>query len=279
MSVNFLNETYYLSVLKNCDQNQRFIQWQNDGGTLLGNKNLGCGINSLTFLGVLTRKQGELLVKIVNSRGTSFSDMMNLVYNFNGGNQQYLFSFDISTQNLVDNFIRTLTNLLCENCCTIAKLMRYPDNTPLQNAPLCNKQILTSGHSIVFSKIKGEIYAIDPQQLTLRKSIDIAKAFKAWNNNCYVQIYLMFNKKQTFVVPNYQPMDIDNLSGPPLSLLPDRGPITDYVSDEMEIDYDISQTDEDAMEIDGGRKKKTKKLKNKNKKNKNKTLKFKLTKK
>jgi len=50
MSVNFLNETYYLSVLNNCDQNKRFVQWQNDGGTLLGNKNLGCGINSLTFL-------------------------------------------------------------------------------------------------------------------------------------------------------------------------------------------------------------------------------------
>lgn len=78
MSINILGvEEHYLSVLQNCDDANRFNAWQATGGALLNNRNLGCGINSLTYLGIFTRRQGENLVNVVNARGTTFDEMMN----------------------------------------------------------------------------------------------------------------------------------------------------------------------------------------------------------
>ena len=253
MTVYLAGQTYYLSVLENCDDENRFNYWQATGGALLNNRNLGCGINSLTYLGIFTRQQGEALVNVVNARGTTFDEMMNYVFNRTGGNPQYKLQSSIRTQQDVQNFINELTTLLCEGCCTIAKLMRYPDNS--ENPLLCNGDALTSGHTIVFSKNGGILYATDPQQGTRRRSDNAAAAYTAWRRNCYQEAHLMFN-----IQPDNRttvPMDIANAT----DVLPDHGPIDDI----GQIDYRNTI----PMDIGGGKnKKKNKKSKKNIKKNK-----------
>jgi hypothetical protein len=158
-------EQYILTTLNNCNDRERYDAWNDAGGTLLGNKNLGCGINSLTYLGVFTRAEGESFVKILNERGTTFTELMNYVYNKNGQRPQFCFYFDISNLENARVFTRTLESYLCDNCCTIAKLMRYPDEATV--APLCNGVRLTSGHTIIFSKRNGIINTIDPNNKLL----------------------------------------------------------------------------------------------------------------
>jgi hypothetical protein len=245
MTIYLGGQTYYLSVLQNCDDENRFNEWQATGGALLNNRNLGCGINSLTYLGIFTRQQGEGLVNVVNARGTTFDEMMNYVFNRNGGNPQYRMPASIRTVDHVQHFIDHLTNILCEGCCTVAKLMRYPDN--YQNPPLCHGEALTSGHTIVFSKNGGILYATDPQQGTRRRSDNAAAAFAAWQRNCYREVHLMFN-----IQPDYRhtvPMDIDDAA----NVLPDHGPIDDRTQ--------IDNGDTVPMDIDGGKTKNSKQSK------------------
>jgi hypothetical protein len=244
MTVHLAGQTLYLSVLQNCDDENRFNAWQASGGALLNNRNLGCGINSLTYLGIFTRQQGETLVKIVNARGTTFDEMMNYVFNRNGGNPQYRIAASIRSLDHVQIFINELTNILCEGCCTVAKLMRYQDNS--QKPPLCHGKALTSGHTLVFSKNGGILYATDPQQGTRRRTDDAAAAFRAWQRNCYQEVHLMFN-----IQPDNRgtvPMDIDIDDA--ANVLPDHGSIDDR-----------DNRDTVPMDIDGGKSKNSKKSK------------------
>ena len=229
MTVYLAGQTLYLSVLHNCDDETRFNEWQATGGALLNNRNLGCGINSLTYLGIFTREQGERLVNIVNARGTTFDEMMNYVFNRNGGNPQYRLEGNIRTVDRVQNFIDHLTNILCEGCCTVAKLMRYPDNS--QNPPLCHGEALTSGHTIVFSKNGGILYATDPQQGTRRRSNDAAAAFRAWQRQCYQEVHLMFNIQPDNRETIPMEIGIDDAE----NVLPDHGPIDDRETVPMDI--------------------------------------------
>ena len=249
MTVYLAGQTLYLSVLQNCDDENRFNEWQATGGALLNNRNLGCGINSLTYLGIFTRQQGETLVNVVNARGTTFDEMMNYVFNRNGGNPQYRLASSIRTLDDVQIFIDQLTNILCEGCCTVAKLMRYPDNS--QNPPLCHGEALTSGHTIVFSKNGGILYATDPQQGTRRRSNNADAAFAAWQRNCYQEVHLMFNIQPDNRETVPMEIDIDDAE----NVLPDHGPIDDRET----VPMDIS---------DGGNNKKSKNSK-KTKKSKN----------
>jgi hypothetical protein len=197
MDISPPKETYFLSVLQNCNMDERYKTWK---GPLLKNKNIGCGINALTFLDVFTRDEGEQLVKIINKRGTSFEEMMNMVFNKNKTTPQTLIEYSIDTLDNVKDFFENLKNMLPNNSCTIAKLMRYPDNgTPVK----CNGGSLTSGHSIVFSKNNNKLYYIDPQQEKLKESEDYNLTFKVWSKQCYKYVYLMFNKKQLYITPNY----------------------------------------------------------------------------
>jgi hypothetical protein len=222
-SINFGGgPTYYLSVLTNCDDETRFQQWKDAGGALLGNKNIGCGINSLTYLGVFTRPQGAQLVDILNARGTTFDEMMNYVYSRNQV-PQIKIPFDISTLLGVQYFINALTDLLCEGCCTIVKLMRQPE-TPQTQFP--------AGHTIVFSKNGGVLYATDPQQGTRRRSDNPNLAFTAWQRGRYWQAHVMFNMNgnQEFLLQNNNVVE-------EIQLLPDHGPIDDRETVPMDIDY------------------------------------------
>ena len=54
--------SYKIAVLDNCKSEDRFKAWKDSGGTLLGQKSIGCGINSLTFLGIFDQNIGNNLV-------------------------------------------------------------------------------------------------------------------------------------------------------------------------------------------------------------------------
>jgi hypothetical protein len=264
--INIFGINYPLAVLKNCNDNERYEKWLREGGTLRGNRNLGCGINSLTYLNVLTRKQGEALVDVVNNRGTTFLEMMNYVFNNNGKNHIISYNIPIRTNNEAHQFTEILNKLLCNNCCTIAKLTRYNDNTPINNIPLCNNNRYTSGHTMIFSKTNNVIFAIDPQQQT-RRQHNINKAFQSWQRNCYVSVKLMFNLIPISVPKQLTvPMDIDEEQL--LNRFPNHGPIQQ--SEPMDSAYLPEQTQQ-PVPMDIGGNKKYRKYNKSNKKSKSKS--------
>jgi hypothetical protein len=186
---------YFLAVLDNCDSDKRYKKWKRDGGTLLGRTDKGCGINSLTFLGVLPRNIGEQLIPHVEQNGTTFVDMIKYVQQYNDtqnkeDNTTFIeIFFEIETN---DKIVRFLNNLqyfmLPENSCTIAKLTRNIDKTKRAHNSCIN---LTAGHSVIFSKEKGNLYTIDPHLMQNRARADL-KIFESWNYNCYETVSLIF---------------------------------------------------------------------------------------
>ena len=182
---------FRLSYLKNCNSKERMNEWIRSGGTLRNNRTIGCGINSLTFLGVFTRQEGESYVDRICSSGTPFVEMMRYVKKYNNNNIDYQeVIFDISTDQLKVDFLNKLTDILPNNSCTVAKLNRLRDISkrpvPCQN--------FTKGHSIVFSKENEELFTIDPQ-INFIKKRDDSKLIPSWNKNCYISVSLIFQKK------------------------------------------------------------------------------------
>ncbi len=232
---------YHLSVLRDCNTAARFDAWKESGGTLLGLKNLGCGINALTFLGVLSREEGERLVPLVNSRGTTLMEMMSFVYR-GARVPQFERYFPIRTLEEVSTFLATLNRLLKNNECTIAKLMRFPESTPIGAEPRCvidgRSMQLTPGHSIVFSKDEsGSLLWLDPHiEIPPKPSVDASKALKSWSRQCYVAVGLLFNSSGTQrqnQAPTAVPIDVRIISQDDL---PDHGPYAyNYPDIEMEM--------------------------------------------
>ena len=181
---------YRLGHIPNCNFRNRFNQWEAAGGTLRKNKNIGCGLNSLAFLDIFTRQQGEALVDVIDAKGTTFLQMMSYVYRSMGVDVKIVErNIPIRTEVEVQQFLDTLLQDLPDNSCTVAKMMRYPDTGPPVD---CNGKNLTSGHSIVFSKNGNQITAIDPQQMSVRENINASSSFKAWQKNCYISISLIY---------------------------------------------------------------------------------------
>ena len=88
---------YQLCVLENCNSKDKFEQWKKDKN--LGNiDDIGCGINVLTYLGMITREEGTQLVLdmkekfdkskdsegVEQFKGTPFIEMMNYAFNKDG---------------------------------------------------------------------------------------------------------------------------------------------------------------------------------------------------
>ena len=270
---------YWLCSLSNCDSANRFDLWMKEVPQgLSNNRSIGCGLNALTFLGVFSINEGTQLVNVISRRGTTFEEMIKFAWNKNTTKYPIIgFPHSINTIETATEFTNTLQRILPDNHCTVAKLMRYPDDTPEQNVPLCSGNLLTSGHSIVFGKNNNTLYVIDPQQGTNRKH-DVKRAFKSWQIQCYKAIYLMFTP-----VPNSQPVKLkvnENMSNIPLNILPDHGVPMDvdenyqqYLPEEgvqMDVDENYQQyipEESVQMDVSGGKKSKKNKKSRKNRKN------------
>jgi hypothetical protein len=142
-----------LLIFSNCQGIARFNAWEETGGTLLGNKSIGCGINSLCFLGVFTKELGEHLVKNILPSGTTFLDILYYLNALSSSKVIYTeHVYNLSTLPDLTNTLNLLHQLMPENSCTIVKLNRPSDML---------------GHTIVFSKENDILYTLNEERLPL----------------------------------------------------------------------------------------------------------------
>ena len=216
-------ETYHLSVLPNCNWRERLEKWKiyGKGGlkdlkTNKVNISVGCGINTLVFLDIISREYGEKIVDYIatyKKSGTSFREMMSYVFE-KSKTVQHLRNFEIDTLEKTKHFIKYLMDHLCDNCCTIAKLARYPDENYKDSETRCHGNYVTPGHSIIFSKEGDKLFTIDPQQSksfltmdntysSLEKDARAEKIFNLWNRQqCYKNVLLMYHRGEKTMKPN-----------------------------------------------------------------------------
>lgn len=148
-----------------CNAADRMEKWRASGGTLNNNRNIGCGINTLTFLGVFDRATGQRMVTALASdpasTGTSFLDIMRYVTRHAGlaqrGERINELAGYINTTVLLREFISWIDAALPINACTIIKT----------NRDLAGE---LPGHSFVISKDSaGTMYVVDPQTMHVHK--------------------------------------------------------------------------------------------------------------
>lgn len=184
-----MSKPYTLVVLNGCNGAERFNAWKETGGALLKRKDLGCGLNSLTFLGIFTRSQGEALMGRIGPMGTSFQEILNHVTIANNNEFVYIAgTHSIMNTDEKENFVNYLRDNMPANTCTIVTLNRHPNK--LQRNEKCKK--VTPGHSLIFSKDSNNaLITIDPQQENYRPQ-DNAKMFKSWETQCYISATMVY---------------------------------------------------------------------------------------
>lgn len=164
-------DTLSLVTLSGCDSRDRFEFWRQSGGTLQNNRNIGCGINSLTFLGVFSREDGAKLVDALASNpglGTSFRDMMQ--YTANHAVRSHTEFSEIAgyvnTETSLRGFVSWIYSNLDLDQCTIAKFNRDIAGTK-------------TGHSFIFSKdSEGHLLVVDPQTMYIGSVYDSSGAIQ-----------------------------------------------------------------------------------------------------
>lgn len=171
-----------LLIFSNCQGIARFDEWEKTGGTLLGNKSIGCGINSLCFLGVFTKELGEHLVKNILPSGTTFLDILYYLNELSSSKVIYTeHVYNLSTLPDLTNTLNLLHQLMPENSCTIVKLNRPSDML---------------GHTIVFSKENNILYTFDPQAMKKwerRDDTHDSSIFSAWKAENHISLSAVFD--------------------------------------------------------------------------------------
>jgi hypothetical protein len=180
-----------LYVVPNCDSLERFEKWKNacknEGlaqyrhpktkellqlGFVNNEYELGCAINSLTFLEIFTRQKGKNMVKNLTEK-TSFDQIIKYVSKHNLSKKYTEFTLPLNSAYDVTIFLNLLTSLLelsgsGSNNCTVVKLNR-----------------LIGGHTVIYSIENHILYFIDPMigQIKPRLPNTDDKIFNAWKNN------------------------------------------------------------------------------------------------
>lgn len=216
--------SWHLLQLPDCTPTKRYDEWQKLGA-LGGEKSIGCGLNALAFLGIFTREQGLALLSELKARddghGTSFREMMSFVFKA-GSHDITQHEYDITTLEGIHLFEQDMKSRLRDGSCTVIKLLRIPE-TNERNESMDGKVELT-GHSVVLSKVHGEIILIDPQQGKLKKH-DSVKALKVWGDLGYQYVYVMgtnspkvhghvshraIDQELASGIPTFRPMNVEN---------------------------------------------------------------------
>lgn len=183
-----------LFAFNQCNAKAKFADWLRSGGSLLKNPNIGCGINTLTMLGVFSRKDGEEMVRGLASdpqrRGTSFFQIMQYVFHRNGRNHPMneLTGY-IDTPSRLNHFFHWLSVKMGLETCIIVKF-----NRDLQPDIL--------GHTVLIHKdATGSMTIYDPQaEREMPLVPDSTPLFNAW---------ITQNNFSTASVILYRDTDID----------------------------------------------------------------------
>lgn len=161
-----------MAAFLNCNAENRVVQWP---GPLNGDSSVGCGINALTFLGLLSMTEGtQLQVQIASQGGTSFGTIMKYILNklhIEGTLAEAV--FPVNSEGDVHNILFEINANMFPDQCIIVRLNRASG----------------AGHAIVFSKT-DVLRTIDPH-INARPVIypaaptaDIARTtFKAWSKD------------------------------------------------------------------------------------------------
>lgn len=163
------------------NENNEIVKWE----PLNDNTSIGCGINSLTFLGIFTREIGVKLANNISFMGTTFAEIMYFL-NEIGNNPHNLKEYitDVTTVEKLTDFLNILFSEIPENTCVIAKLNRFTNGL---------------GHTLIFSKQKDgdidKLYTIDPQNGKIWERNTVTsdeKIFNVWNKNQIISVSLIF---------------------------------------------------------------------------------------
>jgi len=192
----------------NCDLDKRIAY-----KCLNSDKDSGCGLNVLTYLDLITRKDAAYLHKrlktcIINNPhntdncfGASFDDYIKLINHNLPSKQSGFFykeiKFDILSnegidKNKIENFYKFLS-YLPDNSCILAKLNRNKD--PEKRILLSNGHVVvaSNGHAVAFGKKDGKIYSLDPQQEKTRNynKERLQEIEKSWSYQKYESISII----------------------------------------------------------------------------------------
>lgn len=149
-------------VYSQCNVRATFNNWEKQGGALLNIKTIGCGINALTFLGLMSRDKGNAMVqKLVNDPttvGTSYAEISQIV-NFNMRNNYTILNeviTNIADREHVQDLLLWILNYSENNACMIVKLNRDRIGSE-------------TGHTLIISKLEDDLWIVDPQTVVMYK--------------------------------------------------------------------------------------------------------------
>jgi hypothetical protein len=187
----------------NCDLDKRIAY-----KCLNSDKTSGCGLNVLTYLDLITRKDAVYLhkrlktcineLKLLNPRnphtdncfGASFDDYIKLInHNLPSKKSGFFYkeiNFNILSnervdKNKIEEFYKFLS-YLPDNSCILAKINRNKDPE--------KRDFYSNGHAVAFGKKNGKIYSLDPQQEKTRNyNKERLQEIKiSWSKNKYESI-------------------------------------------------------------------------------------------
>ena len=189
-----------LLAFNQCNAKEKFADWLRSGGTLLKNQNIGCGINTLSMLGVFSRKDGEEMVSELASdpqrRGTSFFEIMQYVFHRNGRNypMNELTGY-IDTPSRLRHFFQWLYIKMGVDTCIIVKF-----NRDLQPDVL--------GHTVLIHKdVTGSMTIYDPQaEREIPLVADTTPLFNTWIHNNGFNTASVILYRDTDIEPDQMPL-------------------------------------------------------------------------
>ena len=192
------------------DYNQENKSWAEQGGTIRGEKSIGCGINTLLYLDVIDRNQGEQMVsslQVNRGVGTSFVDMLNSIrLKYNSPPLYELrteLGFPVSTDSLSNFFLFILNN--------------YPDRALIMIKLNRDNPLFPLGHSVVLHKVGRSVWTLDPQQMTERKSFDLDDPLNATNLSKIANVFSN-NRFNSISVGYFKNSEVHNLQSVAITL-------------------------------------------------------------
>jgi len=192
------------------DYNHENKSWAEQGGTIRGEKSIGCGINTLLYLDVIDRNQGEQMVsslQVNRGVGTSFVDMLNSIrLKYNSPPLYELrteLGFPVSTDSLSNFFLFILNN--------------YPDRALIMIKLNRDNPLFPLGHSVVLHKVGRSVWTLDPQQMTERKSFDLDDPLNATNLSKIANVFSN-NRFNSISVGYFKNSEVHNLQSVAITL-------------------------------------------------------------
>jgi len=190
----------------NCNHVLTTNKFDKKGGII--NDVIGCGIQSLIYLGIINYKDG---VKIIDNMdkgkeewGTSFEKLLKYISVVSNSNF-YEKNFSITNKEQMTECMEFINNGLDNNECTIVRYNRLSDDS--ERDEMCG-ELLSAGHSAVISKSNDKLIYIDPQTGKRVERFNDEKFFKIFQDRgCYVGISIAVVESHEKVVAQ-----IDTLS-------------------------------------------------------------------